>query len=107
MPSAETVGSKARVSLPSLRRCWSACRVGARARKEGGRISAAVRARPRERGRRWVKEVRSAESRVGREGGSKALREMARERAVAKSMIVERKEDSSRVVRRGVAMRSQ
>ena len=54
-----------------------------------------------------MKEVRSAESRVGREGGSKALREMARERAVAKSMIVERKEDSSRVVRRGVAMRSQ
>jgi hypothetical protein len=37
----------------------------------------------------------------------KALRERARERAVAKRMITERKEESSRVVRRGVAMRSQ
>lgn len=79
----------------------------ARARKEGGRISAEVRDRPRDRGSRWVKDVRSKESRVGREGGLKALRERARERAVAKRMIVERKEESSRVVRRGVAMRSQ
>ena len=97
MPSAEAVGSKARVSLRSLLRCWRVCRVRARARKQGGRIRAAVRDRPRERGSRWVKEVRSAESRVGREGGLKALRERARERAV----------DRSRGERSGVAMRSQ
>lgn len=90
-----------------MRRCWSACRLRARARKEGGRIRAAVRARPRDRGRIWVKVVRSRESRVGREGGLKALRERASERAVAKIMVVERKEVSSRMVRSGVAMRSQ
>ena len=52
MPSAEAVGSKARVSRRSLLRCWRVCRVRARARKEGGRIRAAVRDRPRDRGSR-------------------------------------------------------
>lgn len=107
MPSAETVGSKARVSRPSLRRCWSACRDRERARKEGRRSSADVRASPRVRGRRCVKEVRSAESRVGRDGGLKDWTVRARERAVEKIMMMERKEVSSRIVRVGVAIRSQ
>lgn len=107
MPSAETVGSKERVSF-SLVLCWrkaNKCAMSAVRRRED--VTEDVMTRPRLRVSSVAKNDRSAESSELRGGVLKALRLRESDKAQLKAMIVDVVDAASRRKTAGFDMRSQ
>lgn len=107
MPSAETVGSKARVSLAWARRFRTSIKLEMSVVMARTLVSAAVMVRPLVSGFREAKNDRSAESRFGNEFLLKDRRSRARPKAQPKITMVERANANSMSRTMMGAMRSQ